>query len=202
MLCEITNLETQEVIFEDVSHWAMFRSDRLPHFSIATLTGELAIYQNGVLHNKDGPACITESGTKHWYRKGKLHRLDGPALESCNVPPLGDVCSMYYIFGKHYTKDEFVEKVKSMELSKKNQQTMKADLQRSMVVLLKSIVNDLSEEITDGQLEPVEEAAHKLTASVLTTIAEYARVGSLQDLQSLVVKGYRRALLKASRGSK
>jgi len=41
------------------------------------------VYRDGEgnLHREDGPAVITEKGSKYWYRHGKRHREDGPAAE-------------------------------------------------------------------------------------------------------------------------
>lgn len=38
-------------------------------------------YVNGLRHRENGPAIITDNGSKSWFKNGQRHREDGPAFE-------------------------------------------------------------------------------------------------------------------------
>ena len=53
-----------------------------------------AFYQNGKLHNDDGPAEVYYTGEKRWYKNGNLHNENGPARIASNG------VSTYYLDGE------------------------------------------------------------------------------------------------------
>lgn len=49
---------------------------------LRVIDGDMIKYTDrGKLHRENGPAVISESGTKYWFRHGRLHRTDGAAIE-------------------------------------------------------------------------------------------------------------------------
>ena len=71
--------------------------------------------KNGKLHRLEGPAYIEkfDGGYKSilkWYINGKLHRLEGPAL-IINDYDTFEMKEIFYIKGKCYEKEEFVNKL-------------------------------------------------------------------------------------------
>ena len=61
--------------------------------------GDIEYFKDGVNHNDDGPAFITQSGYKEWYKNGVLHNENGPAIE------YPDGCYKYYLDGKLHRID-------------------------------------------------------------------------------------------------
>lgn len=71
---------------------------------------------SGCLHREDGPAEIAPSvGLKAWYRNGMLHREDGPAVVFDHRPEN----SLWYLYGKRYTFEEWCEKNTSITYEEK-----------------------------------------------------------------------------------
>ena len=62
----------------------------------------LHCYEDGMLHNDNGPAVKSFSGHREWYCYDKLHRLDGPAI----ITSFG--LEKFYIEGKEFTKQDYL----------------------------------------------------------------------------------------------
>jgi hypothetical protein len=73
--------------------------------------GDKYWYQNGQLHRIDGPAIEYANGNKHWCQHDQLHRQDGPAIE------WSDGAKSWYIKGKKLSKEEFLHRTQSRELT-------------------------------------------------------------------------------------
>ena len=67
-------------------------------------------FVNGKLHRTDGPAVEYVGGDKEWWVRGELHRTDGPAVEY-------EEEKIWFINGKHFTKEEFEKTILIMQLS-------------------------------------------------------------------------------------
>jgi hypothetical protein len=77
--------------------------------------GDTAWWKNGKLHRENGPAIVTENGTKKWYKNGLPHRENGPAVEYPNGSkewwlngrlhredgPAVEVAKGYFLFSKN-----------------------------------------------------------------------------------------------------
>ena len=72
----------------------------------------IEIYFNNKIdvHKNNGPAFINTNGHLVYYKNGKFHREDGPAL----IWSDGD--KWYYLNGYHYTKEEYYEKLKELNI--------------------------------------------------------------------------------------
>lgn len=54
---------------------------------------------DGEMHNDDGPALITATGTQEWWLHGRRHRVDGPAVV-IKVSNISDPLYLWYVDGK------------------------------------------------------------------------------------------------------
>ena len=73
--------------------------------------GDKTWWINGKRHREDGPAIERADGSKFWYINDKLHREDGPAVEWWE----GD--KFWHINGKNFSKDEWLQWLKSGQSS-------------------------------------------------------------------------------------
>jgi hypothetical protein len=65
---------------------------------------------DGEEHREDGPAVIWEDGVGDWYQHGKLHREDGTAYNFSSK-----TTNEYWLYGQKYSKDEWIDYLKSGE---------------------------------------------------------------------------------------
>lgn len=82
--------------------WLNGKRHRLDGPAVNGLSGVKIWYKHGNYHRIGGPAYKTP-GDKKWYIDGVLHREDGPAVV------LKDGTVEYWLNGKQYTKDKFLE---------------------------------------------------------------------------------------------
>lgn len=66
------------------------------------IAGIIHCYEDGMLHNNDGPAIKSFTGHKEWWFNGKRHRLNGPAI----ITSFG--LEKFYIEGKEFTKQDYL----------------------------------------------------------------------------------------------
>lgn len=55
-----------------------------------------------IFHSEDGPAILSDNGTKEWWLDGQRHRIDGPAVER------PDGKNEFWLHNKLMTKHEFL----------------------------------------------------------------------------------------------
>jgi hypothetical protein len=79
----------------------------------------------GEQHRKDCPAIEHVNGNKFWYTNGKRHREDGPAVEWSD----GD--KFWYINGEYFTKDDWLQYLKSGQSSLDQKTILKLILENS-----------------------------------------------------------------------
>lgn len=65
-------------------------------------------FQDGLLHNPDGPALVFTDGHKSWFIKGQRHNAYGPAV----VWPTG--WKQWYLHGIEYTEKDYTQKVRKL----------------------------------------------------------------------------------------
>lgn len=91
------------------SWWIHGKLHRVDGPAVERSNGVKEYYLNGNLHRENGPAIERDNGAKEYWLNGLRHRLDGPAIEHINKAN-----SLYYIDGKHLTKEEFDKAVDVM----------------------------------------------------------------------------------------
>lgn len=64
------------------------------------------------LNRKNGPCIVTTGGYVAWYLDNKRHRIDGPAMI------WSDGSEEYFLNDKQYTKEEYYEKLKELNINK------------------------------------------------------------------------------------